>query len=557
MSALLNKSLLPPHTQDTLKVRALLERSSLLPGARDELHLMVDLTAVGAPVDVVRPALSVVFVLDVSGSMVGEPLAHVIRSVSHMVSLLSPGDKVGVIAFSNEASVVCPLEQLDADKRRRLHRRLESLRTGGGTNIEAGLWAAGKLHGPRQEGERQVVLLLSDGEPNVGAATSADLAAIAATLREHLSLSTLGYRAGHDADVLAAIAKSGGGQYWFVPEPDLAGVEFARALGAQSDIVADSIDLVLSPLEHVEVTGIVGQKVRFTREGPAVSLPDLRQDQTRITVAALAVNAPREPRRLEVIDVIVRFRTAGQRSVQVLRQRVTVDVVARTPQLVLEAYQAAHMARAEQARVHARHAADRGNWEQAAALLRHCIGALEQVPGYRAADGSPLSECVEQLFDEATEYEQKPSLERYAKFKATQLGIEVAQGARHAADVTVGSARSAALLQGALGPVLPGHVIMVNAAGQETARFPILSEMVVGRSPDNAIWVGSRSLSRRHTRFSCRGGVLVVDDLGSTNGTLVNGHRLTTARILKKGDSVVAGEARFIIDLPEESAAPA
>ena len=543
---------LPTHhtsstSSETLQVRALLERSSLRPGQHETLHLSVGVTATGAPVDAVRPALSVVFVLDGSGSMLGEPLAQVVHSVSLLTGLLSPTDKVGVVVFSHEASVVCPLRALDTDARRSLQRRLASLRAGGGTNIEAGLRTAAGMLGPRTPHERQVVLLLSDGQ---GAATADALGAIASSMREHISVSTLGFGASHDADVLTTISKRGGGQYWFIAEPDRASVEFARALGAQSDIVADAIDVAFSPLDNVEVIGVVGQTVRFTRDGPAVTLPDLRAHQTRLTVAELVVRAPREPGRLEFIDVIVRFRAAGRSGVQTIRQRVSVDVVDRPPALVLEAHHAAQMARAEVARTQARQAADRGNWEQAAAIVRRCIAELEQIPGYRLADGSPLSECVEQLVDEACEYEQAPSVERYAKFKATQLGIDVAQGAGHVDDVGADSVRSAALLRSALGPALPGHVVKVDAAGRELARYSLASEMVVGRSPDNAIAIHSRSLSRRHSRFSCRNGRLLIDDLGSTNGTMVNGRRVDAEHELHHGDLVLIGDATFRIELP-------
>ena len=108
MAAALPTHLSSPTPGETLQLRALLERSSLRPGLTDTLHLLVDVTAVGAPVDAVRQALSVVFVLDVSGSMAGEPIAQVVRSVSHMIGLLSPTDKVGVVAFSDQASTVCP-----------------------------------------------------------------------------------------------------------------------------------------------------------------------------------------------------------------------------------------------------------------------------------------------------------------------------------------------------------------------------------------------------------------------------------------------------------------
>lgn len=532
---------------ETLKVRAMLERSTMRPGAREPMHLVVELVATGAPVDALRPSLSVVFVLDTSGSMGGRPLAQVIRSVERMADLLSANDKVGVVAFADDAAEVCPLRTLTDEARRSLKRRVARLTAGGGTALEAGLRRAQAMCGVRSAHERQVVLLLTDG---CDGGDRADLIARAAQMRTDISISTLGYGDGHDVDLLNDVAQGGGGQYWYVGEPDEARVEFARALGAQSDIVVDGIELALCPREHVQVTDVLGAKVRFTHEGPAVELPDLRQHQSRFAVATLALSAPREPGRLDVIDVKIRFRTAGALGTHVVTKRVTIDVVDREPALIVEAHQVAQMARAETARSEARQAADRGNWDQAAAVLRTRIAALEAVPGYQLADGSPLSECVEQLIDEATEYETRPSAERYAKLKASQRGVEVAQGATHASSAATGSARSAALLRGASGPALPGFLIRRDGTGKPIDRVPLLSEMVVGRSPDNALRIDSRAVSRRHSKFSCRDGQLILTDLGTTNGTMLNGQRITASAVLQTGDTVTVGDVCFEVELP-------
>jgi Ca-activated chloride channel homolog len=539
-------------SSDTLSARALLERSSLRPGERAELHLLAEVTAVGAPVDAARPALSVVFVLDISGSMQGDPLSQVIRSVELLTDLLAPEDKVGVVAFSNGATEVCALSPLTAEARRAIKRRVGALQVQGGTNIEAGLVRARALLGPRTAHERQVMLLLTDGAPNDGASSADELSAIVAPMRADVSVSTLGYGAAHDADILHGIAQAGGGQYWFVPDPEEASVEFARAVGAQGDIVADNVEIVLSPAEACEVTGVLGQKVRFTRDGPAFSVPDLREKQSRLAVATLVVTAPREPGPLEVIEVKVRYQAAGSDGARLLSVPVRIDVADREPQLVVEAHQAAQMARAELTRIDARQAADRGSFEQAAAMLRTMIKALEQVPGYRLADGSPLSECVEQLIDEATEYEARPSAERYLAFKATQLGVDVSQGAKHAAAAVARSAKSAGIMSGATGPALPGFIVVRDRDGHEVNRAPILPEMTVGRSPGNELCVPSSSLSRRHTRFVCTKGKLVVVDLASTNGTFLNGKRLSAPTVVKAGDRVQIGDLTFEVDLKAE-----
>ena len=48
----------------------------------------------------------------------------------------------------------------------------------------------------------------------------------------------------------------------------------------------------------------------------------------------------------------------------------------------------------------------------------------------------------------------------------------------------------------------------------------------VGRTADSDIWLDDDSLSRAHARFEVRDGSVVLQDLGSTNGTFVDGVRI-------------------------------
>ena len=62
--------------------------------------------------------------------------------------------------------------------------------------------------------------------------------------------------------------------------------------------------------------------------------------------------------------------------------------------------------------------------------------------------------------------------------------------------------------------------------------------LVIGRSADNAIVFDDPNVSRRHAEISAVGGGWVVKDLGSTNGTKVNGATITGERALRDGDIV-------------------
>lgn len=73
------------------------------------------------------------------------------------------------------------------------------------------------------------------------------------------------------------------------------------------------------------------------------------------------------------------------------------------------------------------------------------------------------------------------------------------------------------------------------------------SEAFVGRDLNNDIVINDPEISRRHARLYLQGNGFVVEDLGSTNGTFVNGQRLLGPYILRPGDTVTFGERLSVV----------
>ncbi len=67
-------------------------------------------------------------------------------------------------------------------------------------------------------------------------------------------------------------------------------------------------------------------------------------------------------------------------------------------------------------------------------------------------------------------------------------------------------------------------------------------QLIIGRDSSSAITINDAEVSRKHARLNFQGGKYVIEDLGSTNGTFVNGQRLISAVVLKSGDVVSLGE---------------
>jgi len=66
-------------------------------------------------------------------------------------------------------------------------------------------------------------------------------------------------------------------------------------------------------------------------------------------------------------------------------------------------------------------------------------------------------------------------------------------------------------------------------------------ENILGRGTDSLVWIDAQSVSRRHARVMVASGLATLEDLGSKNGTFVNGVRLGSPVALRDGDELRIG----------------
>lgn len=213
-----------------------------------------------------RPPINAVLVLDRSGSMSGEPLAAAIEAARRFAGFLGTNDRLTVVAFDDQVTVVSgPAPAGDPAVAERIAR----IRAGGYTNLSGGwlkgleLARAGIVDGVNR------VVLLTDGQANVGI-TEPDMLAgmVHGGTDAGISTTCIGFGADFNEDLLQALGREGRGNYWYVERDDqMAGVfegeiEGLVALGAQNVVVEVR-------LLHPRASG-----VSFLQHYPVSQLPD-------------------------------------------------------------------------------------------------------------------------------------------------------------------------------------------------------------------------------------------------------------------------------------------
>jgi Ca-activated chloride channel family protein len=165
-----------------------------------------------------RPALNLVFLLDVSGSM-NEPnkLPLVKESLRLLVEKLKPTDRVAIVVYAGASGLALP--STPGANKQEILGALDALSAGGSTNGAMGIELAydiAKAH--FVEGGANRVVLCTDGDFNVGVTNQGDLTRlIEEKAKSGVFLTVLGFGMGnYKDDTLEKLADKGNGNYGYV-----------------------------------------------------------------------------------------------------------------------------------------------------------------------------------------------------------------------------------------------------------------------------------------------------------------------------------------------------
>lgn len=203
--------------------------------------------------NIARSGIDIVCVIDVSGSMSGEKLELVQKTLIFMISRLDITDRISIITFSDDAKTLSPLITMNPQGKIKASAVVKKMHIEGGTEIILGVDKSLQLLASRKKiNQVTSVLLLTDGVDNNGDTAMGRLEKVFAKydkiITSTYTIHTFGYGADHQADLLNSISQKKSGGFYFVEKEASIPQIFSDCLGEMMSIVADSIFIELSTL---------------------------------------------------------------------------------------------------------------------------------------------------------------------------------------------------------------------------------------------------------------------------------------------------------------------
>jgi Ca-activated chloride channel family protein len=239
---------------------------------RMELALRADDAPEAAPV---RMPTDLVVVLDRSGSMQGAKLEHARAAIRALLDRLGPQDRFAFVTYSDAAELRLPLSPATSEARSAWLATVDGIGVGGGTNLAAGLdLGLGTVDAARRAGRAPRVILISDGLANQGDVSREGLRGRAARAAAgEYALSTVGVGADFDEELMALLADTGTGNFYYLENTVNLAEIFASELATARETVASAVTIRFAPEGGVELVDAAGYPIERGRDGAFLVRP--------------------------------------------------------------------------------------------------------------------------------------------------------------------------------------------------------------------------------------------------------------------------------------------
>jgi Ca-activated chloride channel homolog len=513
-----------------------------------KLYLVARLTAGAAPDERQRRSLNLSVVIDRSGSMAGDKLDFTRQAAQFLVQNLSARDILSIVLYNDHVETLLPPEHVQ--HKDAITQKIANIKASGTTNLSGG-WLEGCNHVSRNLNDDYLnrVILMTDGLANRGVIEPDKLVAMAKQKHEGgISTTTMGLGSDFNEDLLIAVANAGGGAFYFIESPEVTPIIFQEELRGLLSVIGQNLVISLELTDYVSnVNQLHAYPVAMDGKRISFRLGDVFGEEVKTLALELSMPPVQESGEKQI--AVLRFDydelTATGVEHRVFERPVIINIAPEGAQPSLanpEVSQSVLLLKAAQARREAVQQADQGNYNHASQILRKAAEAIEQAE----MESNELNDEVKALLKQAEDMDR--GSDSYNEFSRKMMSTQAiyTMTDRHGSTQAMRVRELERLLKEhetgnppALKPEKREPGTTPTSVVWNGQKFSLQGDLIrIGRAPQNEIVIKVNGVSRFHCQIKRENGRLLLEDVGSTNGTVIEGHLIQEPYSLSDGDEV-------------------
>ena len=290
--------------RDKVSIEALLVQPVLKAGQKQTAYIKVGLT--GFPMtEQKRIAANVAIVLDRSGSMDGEKMSRAREAAIIALQCLDNNDIVSIVAYDDDARVIVPATKVS--EKDYIIRQINGIYAVGSTALYAGVQkGAAEVRKFFSKNKVNRVILLSDGQANVGPQTPNDLRYLGEELvEEGISVTTIGLGLDYNEDLMVELARSSNGNRYFARTANQLNTIFEKEFGDVLSVVAQEVVINIHCAEGIRPIRSLNRDPVIEGQNITLHLNQIYSKQEKYLICEVEIPATsaNETRRVAQVDV--------------------------------------------------------------------------------------------------------------------------------------------------------------------------------------------------------------------------------------------------------------
>jgi Ca-activated chloride channel homolog len=278
----------------------------LAAGKKQTTYIKVSLTGFIVEQKADRTPANIAIVLDKSGSMKGEKISRAKEAAILAVNLLNKNDIVSIISYDSEVQVLVPA--MNVKNKVKIRTAIESMDANGQTALYDGVQkGASEIRKFITKQRVNRVILLSDGQANVGPDSPTELGKLGAALgKEGISVTTIGLGVRYNEDLMADLAGYSDGNHAFVKNTEDLAKIFQNEFGDVLSVVAQDVLIEIHLKNGVKPIRFLGREGEISNEKVTSRLNQIYSKQEKYLLLEVEVptGKAKEVRDIAEINIV-------------------------------------------------------------------------------------------------------------------------------------------------------------------------------------------------------------------------------------------------------------